>query len=296
MVNTYGQQFDATKVIAAEVQLDSVVIVASRSGFDPEDFIRLVQEDESLYEAFHNLRTASYDFRTEMSFVDKKDATKATYMSTNSQYFDGVCRTMKTHSESWTGDFYKGKRQKHRYYTYAMYDRLFLTHGRHCLNAENGAPGTKQPDAMERHVEELKNLIFRPGKKSDIPFMGKKTEIFSPDMIGLYDYTIGATLHRGAQCYTFTATVKDAYVDKENKTVFKALSTIFSKADFQVVSRSYTLSQDAAAYMFDITMDVDLVQVGDQYYPSLVKYAGTWNIPTKRKESGTFSIFLDQFK
>jgi hypothetical protein len=203
---------------------------------------------------------------------------------------------MQTHSEHWSGDFFKGKKQKHRYYTYSLYDRLFLTHGRMCSgNGQESAPD-KENSAMERHVDELKTLIFRPGRKADIPFIGRKTELFSDDMIGLYDYRIDAIEFRNLPCYTFTATVKEDYVDKENKTVFKSLTTIFSKADFQVMSRSYHLSQHMAVYLFDVAMEVDLVKVGALYYPSRVTYTGTWNIPTKRKETGSFTIIFDEFK
>jgi hypothetical protein len=296
MVPAVAQEFDPASVIAAQVQLDSVVIVASKSGFDVGDFIRMVQEDESMYEAFHNLRSTSYHFQTTMTFVDKHDEEKATYVSSNSQYYDGSCRTMQTHSENWSGDFFKGKKQKHRYYTYALYDRLFLTHGRVCDGIDQGSSASKERSSMENHVDELKTLIFRPGKKADIPLIGKKTELFSDEMIGLYDFKIDATQCQNVPCYTFTAIVKEDYIDKENKTVFKSLTTTFSKTDFQVMRRSYHLTQRTAVYLFDVSMDVELEKIGTQYYPSRVSYAGTWNIPTKRKESGSFTITFSEFK
>jgi len=295
-VKAVGQHFDATQAIAAKVQLDSVVIVAARSGFQVEDFIRLVREDESLYLAFRNLRTATCRFKTEMAFTDKRDETRATYQSMHLQLFDGLCRTMQPVSVQWSGDFYKGKRRKLRYYTFALYDRLFLTHGKVCVFTSGPGSVMSQEGAMDRHIDELRNLIFRPGTKSNIPLIGKKTEIFSEEMIDKYDFRITSGDYHGIPCYTFTAEVKADYMNTENKTVFKRLATIFSRSDFQVIARDYTLSQNTAVYLFDVSMHIELLRSGDKYFPALVEYNGTWNIPTKKKESGTFSVAFTEFE
>ncbi len=293
-----SQDSTVTKRIAAHVYLDSVVITASRQGFSVEDFIQLVQKDESLYTAFRNLRTASYEFETSMSFWDRQEKIKASFQSSNKQISDGSCRQMEVIRENASGDFHKGRKQKHRYYTYELYDRVFLTHGIVC-EEHRQAPGKDQDrsqPAMESQVGELKTLIFRPGEKSHIPLIGRKTEIFSEDMINCYDFSISSEEYNGKATYVFAAKEKDMYSDRENKTVFKELITYFSKDDFQVVARKYTLSQKTAAYLFDVTMKVELIEWQGQYFPKKVVYNGTWNIPTKKRESGTFTVHLSQFE
>lgn len=288
----FGQDSMATKAIAASVQLDSVVIVATRAGFSTEDFIRLVQTDESLYTAFRNLRTAAYSFDTHMSFSDKRDQIKASYFSSNVQHFDGRCRKMEVLDEGTSGDFYKGRKQKHRYYTYQLYARVFLTEGVIC--EEPGQRGAQHDEAaepaLERQVSELKKLIFQPGERSHVPLIGRKTEIFSEEMIEYYDFLISSGDYHGQPVYIFTAKVKDMYAHRENKTVFKELITWFSKADFQVVARKYSLSQKTAAFQFDVSMQVDLIKLGEKYFPTYVVYDGDWDIPTKKREIGTFAV------
>jgi hypothetical protein len=149
---------------------------------------------------------------------------------------------------------------------------------------------------IDRNVNELKTLIFRPGEHSHIPFIGSKTEIFSEDMMDRYDFIISSGEYLGKPTYIFTARVNDDFVDRENKTVFKELVTYFSKDDFQVVARTYRLSQDTAAFMFDVTMRIDLTKSGSLYFPETVIYDGVWNIPTRKKESGTFTVHFSQFQ
>jgi hypothetical protein len=289
----HGQALDPAKMIAATVELDSVVITAMRSGFNIEDFIHLVEQDSSLYLAFHNLRSASYLFETSMAFDDKDGDVRATYEATHRQTYLDSCRSMATIREGWTGDFFKGRTPKHRYYTYELYDRVFLTHGIKCSNKT----GTKaRESAMDRHYDGLKTLIFHPGRKAQVPLIGNKTEIFSEKMIGRYDFTITAGDYKETPVYIFTARVKDALEDKENKTVFKELVTFFSRADFQVVARKYSLSQRHAAFQFDVHMDIGLIFEQDRYYPSQITYSGTWDIPLKRQEAGTFTVLFSEFE
>lgn len=292
-----GQDSVRTQMIAARVTLDSVVIVATRQGFSVEDFIRLVQTDESLHTAFRNLRRASYAFDTYMTFYDRRDAVKATWQSKNRQVHDGHCRTLEVLDESWTGDFYKGRKQKQRYYTTTLYERVFATPGRVCpdTNTDTPTPSTSDP-VIERHIGELRKLIFRPGERSNVPLIGRKSEIFSDEMIDRYDFTIVSDLYDDKPVYIFTARVNDRYASRENKTVFKELTTYFHKEDFQVVARTYRLSQSTTAYQFDVSMQVDLIRLDDRYFPSRVQYDGVWNIPTKKREDGMFDIRFYNFQ
>jgi hypothetical protein len=286
-----------TRAVAAVVQLDSVVITATRKGFDVEDFIRLVQEDESLYEAFRNLRTASYRFTTEMYFYDKHDKQEAEYYSKAEQVSDGRCREMSLLEEKFSDRFTKGRKEKYRYYTFNLYDRVFLTHGRVCEQSPSALDMQEHDDdRMEDHISELKRLIFTPGRRVNVPLIGRKTELFSERMLDYYDFHIRSDTLHGVPVYVFAAEVRKDFADKENKTVFKKLVTYFSKEDFQVVARNYRLSHNTVLYMFDVEMSVDLVLKGTAYYPARVTYSGTWNIPFKRRETGYFKVILAGFE
>lgn len=293
-----GQSFDPSKYIAATVQLDSVVIVASQSGLNVDDFIDLVLDDASLYDAFHNLRTAGYIFQTTMAFEDRRGRLSATYDAVHRQYYDGRCRRVDTLYQLATGDFFKGRKQKYRYYTYTLYDRLFLTHGIQCTGATavSSVDASGDGSSIEKHVDELKTLMFRPGHRSHVPLIGRKTEIFSQEMAVLYDYSISVDTVNRIPAYVFTAQVNDAFADRENKMVFKELTTWFSREDFQVIRRSYQMSQSTLAYMFDVRIDVSLMRSAGRYFPTSITYAGEWNIPTRRKEHGTFQIAFSEFQ
>jgi hypothetical protein len=293
-----GQNLDSilARSIAASVQLDSVVIAATRQGFEVEDFMRLVKEDESLHNAFHNLRRISCHFETQMQFKSKKKKVKAELSGNYNQQYDGRCRRLIDYQEVDTGNYYKGKSKKLRYYTSRMYDRVFVTREEVCDSDESSLNNAKNVDAIDSHTEELKKLIFSPGSKADVPFIGDKTALFSEEMWKYYDFSIKSDTFNGVLVYVFDASVKNEYVDKESKTVFKTLTTYFAKSDFQVLSRTYRLAYSTLIYMFDVTMHVDLVRIEGEYYPSFVQYRGTWNIPTKKRETGSFTINFDAFE
>ena len=89
-------QIDSTTYtpISAFITLDSFVVKATRKGFDLEDFINIVQTDQSFFKAFHNLRFVKTNFNNHLEFFTKKGKTKASYFSKAQQFTDGNCRTM----------------------------------------------------------------------------------------------------------------------------------------------------------------------------------------------------------
>jgi len=285
------EDFDIYTVI----YLDSLTVTAKRKGFDAKDFINLVQEDESFYSAFRNLRTKTYHFDSNIKMKNKKGIQKAAYESQMIQVSDGDCRTMEIEMEKADGNFYKRKK-KYRYYTMKMLDRLFYTHERFC---ESSQKDQKEKDSkMDQYVSELKQLIFNPGDKINVPFIGNKTEIFSKKMAPYYDYAITSQQYvDGRDCYVFSVRVKPKYQkEKEGKTVIKFLETYFDKKNFQVIARNYQLTYSNLAFSFDVTMNVQLTRLGQKYFPTLVKYNGRWDVPGKKPEIGTFTIKLYDFE
>ena len=271
------------------ILLDSVVVSASKNSLDIDDFVDMVVNDESFFIAFHNIRTLSYSANNQIKMYAKKGKEKASYKSLTKQMFDGECRTMEVLEETTTGNFYKRKK-KHRYYTAKMFDRIFFTHGKVCET--EGKPNYDHPNkGMEKHVQELKKLIFDPGEKADVPLISNKTRIFSEEMSEYYNYSITSKEYKnGADCYVFSVKVKPEFTKrKTNKTVIKVLETYFEKNTFQVIARNYSLAYSGALFDFDVNMEIELKKVHNYYVPDYIKYNGWWDIPAKKPEISTFS-------
>ncbi len=287
----WGQ--DSTKTNFGYVILDPLVVTASRSDFSVAEFIDLVRNDKTFYQAFKNIRTLSYSADNQLLFYNKKQEVKASYTSTTHQTSDGDCRTMEVVQETVTGKYFKRKR-KLRYYTARMYDRLFFTHGRVCEKQRTAAEISRRPRGMAKHVAELKKLIFYPGEKASVPFIGNKTEIFSERMAKYYDYRISSkAYHDGTPCYVFSVRVKPEYLKrKTGKTVVKYLETYFEKSNFQILGRRYQLRHSGALFDFDVEMQIELKKIGNRYVPSFLTYDGQWDIPTRKREICRFEARL----
>jgi hypothetical protein len=286
-----------TDQIAKIVYLDSIVVRASQDDFSVSDFIDLVRNDASFYLAFRNLRAAAYSFDTDMTFLDRKDRQVAGYQAKHKQYFENGCRYQKILSEQITGDLFRKRKREERYYTFSLFDRLFLTHDTICGIFVKPQEISFDGKGMEGHVGELKKLIFAPGTRSDVPFIGNKTEIFSEKMMDRYNFFIHSELYEDTtEAYVFEARLKPEYQEiKDNKTVVKELITSFAKEDFQVLSRSYRLAHFKAFYSFDVQMNIILLKKVDRYFPGRIEYQGFWNVPTKKKESSSFTVSFSQF-
>jgi len=275
--------------ISAFITLDSFVVTATRKGFNVDDFIELVRKDDSFFRAFHNLRFVNVGFENDIKMYDKKGKIKASLVGLSKQKSDGKCRTMEHEAITTTGNFYKKKKQ-YRYYTAKLYDRVFFTNGKVCENPES--TGWKEgKSGIDKHISELKKLIFSPGEKADVPLIGQKTAIFEPKMRPFYDYSITSKTYKDEyECYVFTAKVKDEFQSKrEGKTIIKYLETYFEKETFQVLARNYRLAADTPVYDFDVTMKVKLKKMGQKYFPETIEYNGRWDIPLKKPEIGTFT-------
>ncbi len=295
---TDSLEFDFARFI----YLDSITITASRSGFDSEEFIEMVQADSSFYRAFRNLRFVNYTAENDIQFYDKKDQPAASYRSKTTQQVQQeaqlTCRTMRIESEQIEGKYYK-KSRKPRYYTTKMYERLFFTKEKTCEASIDAPASEDEPDGkIAKYVAQLKKLIFQPGEKVDIPIIGNKTAIFDEKMAEYYDYSIESKIYKnGIDCYVFGLTVKPEYQSKKtDKTVVKFLETYFEKKTFQVIARNYRVAYYGALFDFDVTMNVELKKLEDNYFPEFISYDGFWKVPTQKLEKAKFTIQLESFE
>ena len=288
--NLFSQSDTSHNHISAIVTLDSFVVTAAKKGFDQDDFIRLMREDKSFYQAFHNLRFVSHRFENKIEMSNKKGKIKGGHKALNHQTSEDNCRTMKILHEEIQGNYYKRKR-KHKYYTGRLLEHLFFTEGRKC-ESRNAFIGKSSRSGMDKHIYELKKLVFSPGDKADVPMIGKKTAIFEKEMMKYYNYSISAKTYKNSfDCYVFTVELKDEFRHKkEGKTVIKFLETYFDRKTFQVIARKYSLSHSTPIYDFDVSMNVQLGKHKGQYIPELIEYDGRWDIPAKAPEIGKFRL------
>ena len=284
--------------ISAVVYLDSFVVSASKSGFSVPEFIQLVREDESFIYAFHNLRFLTYESVNEFQFKDKKEKPTVNYKNLLKQEAAGNCRKSTIIEEEIKGRYFKRKnRKEYRFYTSKMHDRLFYAHNGSCTDPDPSIQPMND-SKIEKYVSELKKLIFKPGEKADVPFIGKKTAIFTKDMAQYYDYKIKSELYENAvEAYVFEVNLKPTYQHKKkDKTVIKYLKTYFDKESFQVLGREYHLAYDSALYSFDVNMNIKLDKLATKYIPVNIKYDGFWNVPVMKKEICSFELSFYNFQ
>lgn len=288
----FAQTPSITQDISAIVFLDSFVVTASKKGFEVADFIDIVQQDESFFRAFHNLRFAPHIAKNRVEIFNKKQKVKAANYHQTQQFMEGNCRTMDYLSEEIKGKYFKNKqKRKHRYYTARMHEQVFLTKGKICGEPANPSIASTNLSGIQKHINELKKLIFQPGKEVDVPFVGGKTAIFKEDMLKYYDFYISSKFYKeDTDCFVFRAVAKPEY--RSSKTIIKYLETYFDKTDFQVLARNYHLKY-SSLFDFDVKMRVELTQLDNKYLPALVEYNGNWKIPTQRREQVKFSIDFD---
>ena len=289
-------QKDSLTDISALIYLDSFVVTASKAGFDADDFIDMVRTDESFLEAFHNLRFISYQSSNEFRYFNKKGKEKASYKDIIQQSVIDTCRTMEFLNYNHQGNYFKrNKDRDYNYFTSEMHDRLFYSYRRIC---DSPKPNLVRSNSsrLEKYVFELKKLMFKPGEKANVPFIGDKTSIFEEPMIQYYDFKISSEhFDNHVDCYVFSAEVKPKYEGK-NKVVIKNLKTYFDKSNFKVIGRDYQLAYSSGLYQFDVQMHVELTRLNGKYYPINITYDGFWNVPVKKREASKFQLQFFDFK
>lgn len=281
--------------VMRNIQLDSLVITASRYGFDVAGFIKRVENDTSFYKAFKNLRILAYSSQNDIRILNKKGKTKASLKSETRQHRRNGCRTMEVLHEKTTGPFYEHDGD-YNYYTAELYASLFFTKGKICgeTNIINDHDSEGHPGgALERHQEQLKQLIFNPGQPiHGIPFIGGKVAIFSDKIAPMYDFAIRSAKYDTTECYVFTAKAKPEY---REKLVINNLVTYFSKDRMEIVYRDYALSYDNFLFDFEVEMKVNMTHFDNLMVPLKIDYKGNWKVPFKKREDAVFHVSFSQF-
>ncbi len=284
-------QTDLYEGLMEAIWLDSMTITAKKIGFDVNNFIEMVKEDTSFFQAFKNLRLISHHAIHKQEFFNEKGKSIDFYNAKTQLLPSGSCREIKFISKETSKTFNK-KNGERKYLTAKLYERVFLPTGKICASANTETSNKKSEGIIDYYYGELKRFIFQPGEKANIPLIGNKTALFSEKMRKYYNYGIESKNYTdGTPCYVFTIKVKDAYSDR--KTVVKFMETYFSRKDFQVMGREYEVEYPGPLFSFNIRVNVNLDYLGNkQYIPQLVNYAGEWDIPGRKKEIGHFKMVV----
>ncbi|MBC7948105.1 MAG: hypothetical protein H7Y42_09525, partial [Chitinophagaceae bacterium] len=177
----------------------------------------------------------------------------------------------------------------------------FFTTGKVC-GENNIVKGTsftpKGKSGLAKSKEQLKTLFFNPGKKiPGIPFIGNKINIFDPDVAIFYDFTIDQADYEGESCYIFSIKTKEDLPESDKANiVIDNMITWFNAKTMEVMARNYDMSYKAGVYDFNVHMEVKLVKFGTYLVPRLLRYNGNWDVMFKRRERGTFTATLFDYK
>lgn len=290
-VAAYGQHYDTVSIFSQPVQMDSVVIVAARSGWDIKSFIKRVQQDTTFYKAFRSMRLVSYTAVNNIEILDRNNRTTASMHSVTQQSYSNGCRSMKVLEQNTQGDFYN-KDGSYQYYTANLYDYLFFT--KHTVCGENdiiaGSQDMHGSTMMEKNKYRLKQLIFNPGSKiSGVPMLGDKASIFDEDQAVRYNFKITTALYEGQECYVFSIIPK---AGEEKNVIYNELITWFLKSNYSIVARDYSLSYNTLVYDFHVRMKVRTQQIKNKLLPTYISYDGNWHIFTKKRERVRFSCSI----
>lgn len=281
--------------IAHHLYLDSVVISASRVNFDVPGFIKMVEDDTTFYKAFKNLRILSYTAENHIQILNKKNKDIASLVSTTRQHHVDDCRTMSVITETTNGNFYNSHHD-YNYYTAELYANLFFTKGKVCGedNIVKGGRDVKTSSGtMEKHKEQLKELIFNPGQPiAGVPLISNKVAIFDNKVAPMYDFSITAADYGTTPCYVFTAQAKPEHA---KDVVINKLVTYFSKDNLEIVFRDYSLSYNTWVFDFDVHMEVQMSHFDGLMIPAVIKYNGDWKVPFHKREHAIFTTRFHHF-
>lgn len=290
---------DSTVLIDEKRFTLSEVVV--RNNLDYRMLLNQIKEDTTFYKAFKNLRVLGFSAYNNIQMANKQGKVIASLASKTRQNRVNGCRTMDVLEETVTGDFYD-RSGDYNYTTPELYASLFFTKGTIC-GEDNIVTGRKRSVAgkkgIEKHKEQLKMLFFNPGKKiSGIPFIGDKLDLYDETAHKYYDYRLDIKEYKGELCYVFSIMPKaDLGFIKNDRIVVDQMVTWFNMKTMSVLARNYALSYKAGVYDFDVSMEVEMIQLNQNLVvPKTLRYKGNWDVIFKKRERAIFTATLFDFK
>lgn len=295
---TYAQRiprFNPDTVLT--VTIDSAITVSS-TRLTIESFINEIINDTSFYAAFRNMKKYSFTAENRIFTYDKKNAVAGKIYRRIYHNNEGPYQ-MQFLEKKDEGNVYK-RNGKYALYTVEMFDYIFMN----AYNSDfvpsapiSGAKG----ESNESYKDKLKTLIFSPGRPiKGVPFIGKKTEIFTANMRQYYDYSFyRGTYLDSIPVYRFKVEMKPGLSNwTKDGLMIKELTTIFDMRNFQILGRFVDMKYDNFAFDFDVQMNIELGYFGNDQtlLPTKITYQGNWDIPFKREERASFLILHKGYK
>ncbi|WP_276359153.1 hypothetical protein [Daejeonella sp. H1SJ63] len=279
------------------VTIDSAITVSS-TRLTVESFINEIINDTSFYAAFRNMKKYSFNAENRIFTYDKKNSVEGKVYRKIYHNNEGPYK-MQFLEKKDEGNVYK-RNGKYSLYTVEMFDYIFM-------NAYNSdfvpsAPITgAKGESNESYKDKLKTLIFSPGRPiKGVPFIGKKTEIFTANMRQYYDYSFfRGTYLDSIPVYRFKVVMKPELSNwTKDGLMIKELTTIFDMRNFQILGRYVDMKYDNFAFDFDVQMNIELGYFGNDQtlLPTKITYQGNWDIPFKRQERASFLILHKGYK
>lgn len=279
------------------VKIDSLVTIKS-TRLTVESFINQIVNDTSFYEAFRNMKKYSFTAENRVFTYDKSDKVEGKIYRKIYHNNDGPYK-MQVLEKKDEGKLYK-KNGKYQLYTVEMFDYIFMNAYNSDFTKSEPADG-KKGDSNESYKDKLKTLIFTPGKPvKGVPFVSKKTQIFTPNMRQYYDYAFySGTYLDSIPVYRFKITVKPGLSNwTKDGLMIKELTTIFDKRNFKILGRYVDMKYDNIAFDFDVQMNIELgyFDNNEVLLPTKISYQGNWDVPLKREERASFLILHKGYK
>lgn len=273
------------------IHIDSAVNITS-SRLTAQSFIDEILRDTSFYEAFRNMKKYSFNAENRVFTYDKKNKVsgkiyRKIFHNNNGPY------KMQFLAKRDSGDVYK-RNGKYELYTVEMFDYIFMNAYNSDFTPSAPVSG-KKGESNESYKDKLKTLIFSPGKPvKGVPFISKKTELFTANMRQYYDYSyFKGTYLDSIPVYRFKVSMKPGLSNyTKDGIMIKELTTIFDMRNLQILGRYVDMKFDNLAFEFDVQMNIELSYFGNEQtlLPTKITYQGNWDIPFKREERASFLI------
>ncbi len=293
-ITLYGQAEDE---IATFVNLDAFVVSAALEDFDVEDFMVRVQTDTTFYQAFLNLKYFPHHIESKMSVYDK-DSDELAWMTRSAE------QRLSTNDLKWvevvteqSNGRLKKKNGEWKYLTAEMYDEVFFSAEKERVSNKMGDRNQEltHDSRMDKHQAQLKKMLFNPGEEiENVPFVGDKMAIFSPEMVPYYNYKVFEyTWADSIPCIAFACFVKEGM---EDEVVILDLTSYFHRDTYSVVARDYHLAYNTLLFDFDIVMKVQNEMMENHLVPNRILYNGYWDVPFRKPEIISFELLNSAYK
>lgn len=284
---------DTVKTIVID---SAVATIRGRSGLNAQDFIDQIVRDTSFYEAFRNMKKYAFTAENRVYTYDKNDKVDGKiYRKLKHSNVTGTHKIQYLAKRD-SGKVYK-RNGKYELYTTEMFDYIFMN----AYNSDfvKGGDSPNSGGKNESYKDKLKTLIFSPGRPvSGIPFISKKTEIFSPEMRNLYRYDFAkGTYLDSIPVYRFKVIQRPSLnQDQKDEVMIKELTTIFDRRNFQILGRYVDMKFKNMVMDFNVQMNIELNRFDGELLPTKISYQGNWDVPFHKEERASFLVLHKDYQ